>query len=205
MAFSQEDLIREVTPNKVIPIREEKDEPVTATLKEISQALDAAEEDTTPYPVVADGNVNVVGDANKTEIQKHTFTVSFRFPKGIIPDEGADEVGETWCLKRVKFPDVYITPRQDLAVLNAVVNVLPFVRNILENGKVEKMSNEEMLVIGATMSNQAIDAMYNLVMRTLGIEEDLGQYITAVSVLRNTAEILRAFPQLANEADGFFE
>lgn len=205
MTLTKDELLKDVKPTEEKVVAFPKEDPVQVAIKDINEALDEAENDDTPYPVLVDGKVNVVGDANKTEIKKHNFTVSFRFPKGVIPADGADASGEDWDLKRVEFKDIYITPRRDLTVMNAVVNVLPYFRKILENGGVEKMTEGELLMMGATMGNQAIDAMYLLVMRVLDIDEDLGEYITAMSAMRNTMEILRAFPHLANEADAFFE
>lgn len=171
----------------------------------VNDALNAAEEDDTPYPVVADGKINVIGDPNKTEIPKCSTRISFRFPKGMIKPEAADASGETWDVKRMEFKDVEIPPRRDLQVLNAAVQVLPYFRKVIEDGTVEKMSSEEIMAIAATMGDEAIDSMYMLVLRVLDIDDDLAAFITPVSALRATVDILKAFPNIANEADGFFE
>ena len=47
----------------------------------LSAQIKKAEEDTTPYAVVAGEEIHVVGDANKTEVKKHDYTVRFRFPR----------------------------------------------------------------------------------------------------------------------------
>ena len=91
---------------------------------EISEALDKAEEDTTPFMVVTDQDLNVVGDANKTELNKHDYKIAFRIFK-----DGKYE----WIDK--EFKDVYITPRNDVKVSRMLTQLMPYFKKI-EDGVV---------------------------------------------------------------------
>ena len=157
---------------------------------EISEALDKAEEDTTPFMVVTDQDLNVVGDANKTEINKHDYIVNFRVFKA-----GKYE----WVEK--EFKDVYITPRNDVKVSRMLTQLMPFFKKT-EDGKVKKFTNEEILDI--LTQDALLDTMYDTVAAILNIPDSLKDYMAPESVIQAVTQIIKDYPEAVNEADTFF-
>lgn len=157
---------------------------------EISEALDKAEEDTTPFMVVTDQDLNVVGDANKTEINKHDYKVAFRIYK-----DGKYE----WVEK--EFKDVYITPRNDVKVSRMLTQLMPYFKKI-EDGKTKKYEKEEILDI--LTQDTILDAMYDTVAAVLSIPDNLKDLMAPESVIQAAAQIIKDYPEAVNEADTFF-
>lgn len=157
---------------------------------EISEALDKAEEDVTPFTVVSNGEVNIVGDANKTELNKHDYTIKFRIYK-----DGKYE----WVTK--EFKDVFITPRNDLKVSRMLTQLLPFFKKP-ENGEIKEYTREEKLEI--ISKDETMDAMYDAVAAVLNIPENLKNFMVPESVIHAATKIISDFPEMVNEADTFF-
>lgn len=165
--------------------------------KSIDEAFDKAQEDTTPFVVVNNGEVNVVGDANKTEINSHDYTVRFRIP--------VQENGKTkykWLTKEYK--DVYITPRMDTKITRAAIAILPFMRKD-EDGKFIKYTQDEMYEILDKFDDQVMDAMYDLVACVLRIDRNIKDFMDPKDVMSVGTRILLEFPEMVNEAETFFE
>lgn len=157
---------------------------------EISNALDKAEESTTPFVVVSNGEINVVGDANKTELNKHDYTIYFR----LFNDGKYD-----WVKK--EFKDVFIPPRLDVKVNRMLVQLMPYFKKA-KDGRVEKFTREESLEIAS--QDALMDAMYDTVAAVLNIPDNLKNYMATESVIQAVGQILRDFPEAINEADTFF-
>lgn len=156
----------------------------------VDDALDKAQDSDTPFLVVANDELNVVGDANKTEINKHDYVVFFRIFK-----DGKYE----WV--KQEFKDVYITPRNDLKVSRMVTQLLPFFRKE-EDGKTKKFDNEEILAI--IERDEVLDAMYDTVAAVLNIPDNLKPFMSTDSVVAAATQIMLDFPEAVNEADTFF-
>lgn len=158
----------------------------------INQALEQAEESTTPF-VMADEEIAVVGDANDTETSKFDFKVTFRIPK----EGGGSET------KTKEFNNVFITPRKELKAEKALIPVISYFRKT-EGPEVDKLNDEELFNLAISIDDEFLDYAYDLVAIVLGIDEDLKEYMEIASVLENTAQIMRAFPSMVNAADTFF-
>lgn len=156
----------------------------------VDDALDKAQDSDTPFAVVSNGEINVVGDANKTEINKHDYVIFFRIYK-----DGKYE----WV--KQEFKDVYITPRNDLKVSRMVTQLLPFFRKE-EDGKTKKFNNEEILAI--IERDEILDAMYDTVASVLNIPDNLKDFMSTDSVVAAATQIMLDFPEAVNEADTFF-
>ena len=174
-------------------------------LMKINQSIKKAEEDTTPYPVVVDGKVHVVGDANKTENKKRDYTIRFRFPKEYA--EYFDEVKETignYIIVEVEYKDVYISPRSDMKILAAISKIFPYVKKLNEDGSIEEMTDEELLDVCLEMPDEIEDAMYILCASILRVDESMRDWMLATSVYAFVSQFIDDFPEVANEADAFF-
>lgn len=157
----------------------------------VDEAIDKAEESDTPFVVVANDEVNVVGDANKTEINKHDYVINFRIFK-----DGKYE----WV--KQEFKDVYITPRNDLKVSKMLTQLLPYLRKE-EDGETKKYSRDEVLNI--LERDELLDAMYDAVAAVLNIPANLKPYMATDSVIAAATQIIRDFPEAINEAQTFFD
>lgn len=181
-------------------------------LMEIQRKMREAEADTTPFTVIdGDGNMSVVGDANKTESKTYDYVVRFRIPaqyKYLV--SGGEEtlqeiVGGKYIVTEVAYPNVCITPRMDIKIVNCLNDLKPFLVEILEDGESKDRDKEELgKFVVSTLTNDAImDAMYNLVKTVVGVDDALVPMMMYDSVFENVLNIIRDFPEVINEEDFF--
>lgn len=165
----------------------------------IDEALDTAQESTTPFAVVnGEGELFVAGDANKTELNTHDYTITFRVP--------VQENGKTAYKRLTKeYKDVYITPRMDVQVNKMMVQLMPYFKKPLENGEIGKYDLDEAKQIVNEFSDELMDTLYDTVACVLRIPQDLKEYMLPTSVMESIAKIIREYPETVNEADTFFE
>ncbi|WP_086350266.1 hypothetical protein [Candidatus Enterococcus clewellii] len=171
----------------------------------ISNKLKKVSEDDTPFAVVKDQEVSVIGDANKTEVKTGEYNVKFRVPQSHFEQkpEGAVEVGKYYVFS-VAFADIMITPRSDLRIVDAIMKITPFFNKLKENGDVEEFNKEELLSIFVNAGDEIHLAIYNLVATFLGIDDQMGEYMLPFSVIENLNKIMDKHPEVFNEADVFF-
>lgn len=163
-------------------------------LIKLREAKEAANESDIPFPIVKDGDIAVVGDANKTELNKHDFTLTFIVPNG----EGAYEK------KDVEYKDVWLKPRQAVTVQRLMTALQPLFYKVAESGDVENLSDEEMLEVAQMYEGTVIDQIYHLVAVVLGVDERLVDYIEPESALEAFHKIMLSFPDLLKASDSFF-
>ncbi len=166
----------------------------------ISEGLHEAENSDTPFPVVQDGKISAIGDANKTEINKHDFTITFKLPEGV---SGGQKVNGG-VLKEVEYKDVFVSPRRAAKVTSAICKLLPYFRKVAESGKVEDYTTDEIIELVADWSDDMIDTMYDVVANFLGVDEQLVDFMQPSSVLKALVQIVREYPEVMNESDVFF-
>lgn len=177
-------------------------------LMEIQRKMREAEADTTPFTVIdGDGNMSVVGDANKTEPKTYDYVVRFRIPaqyKDLVKG-GEEIVGGKYIVAEVAYPNVCITPRMDIKIVNCLNDLKPFLVEILEDGESKDRDKEELgKFVVSTLTNDAImDAMYNLVKTVVGVDDALVPMMMYDSVFENVLNIIRDFPEVINEEDFF--
>lgn len=155
--------------------------------KAVDEAIDKAEEDTTPFLVVNGDELNVVGDANKTKVNTHDYKILFRVVK-----DGKYEWSEQ------EFKNVYITPRNDIRVSRMLTQMMPYFRK--EDGT--KFTQEEAKQI--LENDSLLDIIYDTVAAVLGIPEKLADYMEPASVLRACVQIMKDMPNAVNEANTSF-
>lgn len=165
---------------------------------EISEALDKAEDDNAPFAVIANDEINVVGDANKTELNKHDYMITFRLPQK--QEDGSYKYA--WQTKEYK--DVFITPRNDAKVVRLITALLPYFRKMKEDKK-EKFTEEEAVKIVTNFDDELMDLMIQTVSAVLKIPAELAEYITRDSLLGAATQIILDYPETVNEADTFFK
>lgn len=162
---------------------------------QLKEAREKAMEDTTPFPVMKDGDLAVVGDANKTEINKHDFKLTFLAPN----KDGEYEE------KVVEYKDVWLKPRQAVTVQRLMTALQPLFYKIKENGSVAELTNDEMLEVVKQYEGNVLDQIYYLVAVVLGVNEQLIDYIEPNSALAAFHQIMLSFSDVVKASDSFFE
>ncbi len=169
----------------------------------IKEGIDSAPESPTPFPVVKDEKLSVVGDANETQLNKHDFKITFRLPEGVADGQKVDG----GVLKEIEYKDVFITPRQSGKVISALCRMLPYFRKIEEKrgeAEVSEYTKDEIFEILAEFGDDFVDTMYELVGKTLQIDDALIDYMLPSSAMEATARIITEYPEIVNEAEAFF-
>ena len=161
---------------------------------QLNEAREKAMEDTTPFPVMKDGDLAVVGDANKTEIKKHDFTINF-----ILPDDNGDYHEYT-----KEYKDVYLKPRQAVTVQRLMTALQPLYAKIKPGGKVEDYTPEEMIELANAFEGQVLDQLYRLVGYVLGVNDELVDYIAPDSVIEAYRKIMILYPDMVKASESFF-
>lgn len=167
--------------------------------EEIKEGIDNAPNSNVPFPVVKDEKMSVIGDANETQINKHDFKILFRLPEGISDGEKV----EGGVLKEVEYKDVFITPRQSGKVVSALCRMLPFFRKMIDKG-VGEYTHEDVVEMLAEFGDDFVDDMYDLVGKTLQIDDALIDYMMPASAVQATVKIVTEYPEIVNEAEAFF-
>lgn len=174
--------------------------------KKMEQSIDAAPESPTPYPIVKDEKLHVIGDANETQINKHDFKIVFRLPEGVV--DGEKTIGGV--LKEVEYKDVFVPPRQSGKVISSLCRMLPFFRKVVDMkgnpGEKETISftSDEVVEMLAEFGDDFVDDMYDLVGKFLKIDDALVDYMIPESAMKATLQILNEYPEIINEAEAFF-
>lgn len=162
---------------------------------QLKEAREKAMEDTTPFPVMKDGDLAVVGDANKTEINKHDFILKFIVPDG----EGG------YVEKDVEYKDVWLKPRQAVSVQRLMTALQPLFYKVKENGTLQDLTDDEMLEVVKQYEGNVLDQVYYLVASVLGVDERLVDYIEPNSALAAYHQIMLSYPDLVKASESFFE
>ena len=162
-------------------------------------------EDETPFLIAKEGEIIVVGDANKTEVKKNDYITKFRMPKSEFDTkpEGAQEIGDFYIFSLI-YEGISITPRSDLKIVDAIFKILPFFNKLNEDGSIEELGREELLTMFAHAKEEIHLAMYNLVATFLGIDDHLGAHMLPFSVIGALSQLIDNHPEIFNEADVFF-
>lgn len=172
--------------------------------KKMEESIDNAPESPTPFPVVKNEKLSVIGDANETQVNKHDFTIVFRLPEGVADGEKVPG----GVLKEVEYKDVFVAPRQSGKVVASLCRMLPFFRKIIDtaDGSKEGVSftQDEVVEMLAEFGDDFVDDMYDLVGKFLKIDDALVDYMLPESAMKATLQILNEYPEIINEAEAFF-
>lgn len=112
---------------------------------DINKSLEKAREDDTPHAVLNNGNLAVVGDANKTEVKKVDYQIKFRFEEGELKayPKNAKKVGK-YIMFTIDFEDIHINPRKDMLLVESALGIYPIITaltNVVDtrNSQIEEM------------------------------------------------------------------
>ena len=169
----------------------------------MDKGIEEAKESPIPYPIVKDDKLSVIGDANETELNKHDFTIVFRLPEGVADGEKV----QGGVLKEVEYKNVFISPRQSGKVVASLCRMLPFFRKIIDTSEGKEgvsFTRDEVVEMLAEFGDDFIDYMYDLVAKTLKIDDALVEYMQLESAMNATVKIIQNYPEIVNEAEAFF-
>lgn len=161
---------------------------------QLKEARDKAMEDTTPFPVMKDGDLAVVGDANKTKVNKQDFSLTF-----VVPDESGEYKEHV-----VEYKDIYITPRQAVTVQRLMTALQPLYSKVKKNGSIEDYTQDEMIELANAFEGQVMDQLYRLVGFVLGVNAELVDFITPNSVIEAYRKIMVQYSDMAKASESFF-
>lgn len=172
----------------------------------IADSLKNAEKDDTPFAVIKDDEIAVVGDANKTHVKRNEYVVSFRFPLSneIYKTPESKVIGDFY-ITNIAYKDVMITPRKDLTIVGAIMKLIPYFKNLVETGEVIDKTEEELFDVFLNLKTDILDAMYNVVSTMLEIDDRIVDNMMPTSVFKVCAQLIEDYPEVFNEADLFFE
>lgn len=172
----------------------------------IKKSMEKAEKDDTPFAVVNDGEITVVGDPNKTEKKEVSCTILFRIPISygkMIPEARLSDDGRFY-LAEVEYKAVTVTPRKEIVYKGKMISILNFVKALKESGEIETIDDATFVTIFYMYPDQVSYAIYDFVGEFLGIPEEIRDMMEDVSVISAFNDILESFPEIYNGADLFF-
>lgn len=179
-------------------------------MKKIQESLGEAHKDNTPFPIVTDEGLTVVGDVNKTEVKTRNYVVEFRFSPSEVETYGIEKEDiegyvEGQAIVHMEFDDVTIKPRHRLEVDAAIVKILPYFYHIEEDSKkIGERTDEEFVELVNNMCIEIGDDMYNLVAAVLGIDRRIVDNMVWQSVVETIIAIIKDFPEVFNESESTF-
>lgn len=174
---------------------------------EIKRKLDEAENDTTPYAVVANDEVGIVGDPNKTEMKKGEYTIRFGFPN---TKEWRAQIDESEIFKETEnyigiektFSNVFVSPRRHSTVLSAFTELYAFFNYITDDGEVRELTEDE-IPKALQMLDENIDAVYRAVGSVIGIDDSVMEWAFQTDITYALLKMIKDFPEIINETDFF--
>lgn len=175
--------------------------------EELKRRFDEAENDDTPFAVVANDEIGIVGDADKTEQKKGEYTVQFGLPnteewkKQFEPNEIFKET-ENYIGVEKTFKDVFISPRRHSTVLAAFTELYAFFNYISDDGEVRELTEDE-IPTALQLLDDNIDAVYRAVGAVLGIDNAMSEWMLHTSATYTLLKMIKDFPEIINETDFF--
>lgn len=141
---------------------------------DINKSLEKAREDDTPHAVLNNGNLAVVGDANKTEVKKVDYQIKFRFEEGELQayPKNAKKVGK-YIMFTIDFEDIHINPRKDMLLVESALGIYPIITALTNVVDTRNSQIEEMLKqVGAEYTKDD-DGQINLSQPNKQLEDEI--------------------------------
>ena len=178
----------------------------------INNAKVKAQTDDTPYIGMVDGQVNINGDPNKTEIKPADYEVLFAFPDNELFRKRCDVVGDEiikeeqgFIIVRRVYKGVYLTPRKMSDAVTAGAVIESFLNKVTENGEVKALSYDELKDVIVDNFTEMKDAAYDLVASVLRIHPDEAEWMLPMQTVSVATQIAMNNPALENESNFFTE
>lgn len=177
-------------------------------LVEIRDEMREAQKDDTPFPLVTQDGVKVIGDANATETKKYNYTVRFRFTKerakslGFTDDDILKTIGN-YVIVSHTFEDVSIQARRDLELVSAIAHIYPYFYKLNEEKKLEERSDDELAKVAVEMAKDIGDDLYDLAASLLDLNEEFRDSMLWNDVIALCKRLPLDFPEVINETEGF--
>lgn len=165
---------------------------------QLKEEMEKAKDDTTPYAVVDEGNMAVIGDANKTEKKNYDYEIDFYLPT--FKEDGTQVYRKT----TETFKNVFISVRQQSRIVMLLSKLMPYFHKPLPSGEVVEYTPSEELEIISNFDDDILDLMYKLVASVLQIDKSMEPNMGLESVSRAFVQIVRNFPEVVNEAESSF-
>ena len=190
--------------------------------QELKDKMKDSQNDNTPYlAVTSDDELHVIGDPNETEIVPADYTVYFLFPdtqkyRDRVARTGAVETDEIngrkiegeipkgQFLAKRTYKNVHVTPRRVGSVISAFVTVEQFFYDVSEDGEIKDMSYEESIEVFRMLTQDILDAVYDVVSAVLKIPADEQEMILPINALEIATKMVVQNPDIVNNADLFF-
>lgn len=178
----------------------------------INNAKVKAQTDDTPYIGMVDGQVNINGDPNKTEIKPADYEVLFAFPDNELFRKRCDVVGDEiikeeqgFIIVRRVYKGVYLTPRKMSDAVTAGAVIESFLNKVTENGEVKALSYDELKDVIVDNFTEMKDSAYDLVASVLRIHPDEAEWMLPMQTVNVAIQIAMNNPALENESNFFTE
>lgn len=174
----------------------------------MQNARKRAEEDDTPFLVMDGDKMKIPGDANKTQVKKHDYTIGFAFPATwkdrFDPKDIVKEVGQ-YIVVDIEYKDVFLNPRLQMTAISALVELEPFFNKVYDNGEVKDLTVDEVRDVLRYLDDDMTKALYHAVAVILGVDKSIEEYMLISDVIATSIMITEDFPEAINEANVFFE
>lgn len=178
-------------------------------MMDISDAIENAQEDDTPFLSTAGDNVSVIGDATKREPRNRDYTLTFGIPK-----EWKERLGKNLTILsesdyemavEAKFKNVFVPSKNRAKVTTAVANLMPFLRKVTPAGDVETLSIDEYVAIARSLNDEVINAIYAVLKEVFRLDEEIADCILLSSAVSTVTRLFYDLPGVVNESDLFSE
>lgn len=178
--------------------------------KAMKNSFDKAEEESPrPYLVQETDELIVARDATETQVNKDDYTIQLTLPLHEV-DEKQHLLSDAEVIKeyshsmklRKTFKGRFISPRMQTKIGMASLQLMPFFKPFMEDGKIQNVSDEMAEQLLADFGIQIVDSVYDVVSIFLGIPE-FSEALDWGDALNAFVKMINNHPELHNEVDSF--
>lgn len=176
----------------------------------LKKSMDEAENDTTPFAIVENDQIQVVGDVSKTEVKKHDYRMQFYYRnneanKKVIEENGIKLIKETpnYLIVEREYKDVWVSPRVHMAIHTAFLELYRFFVATNDDGELRDMTIDEIVEVMHMLDQQMIEAMCHAVATVLRIPPNEEELMVPEITVDCVAKMIRDFPEIINGVDFF--